>query len=147
MDNVESKIHADVKEYGWHLIGVLEDSEGPSFAYSIGLQKTFGHSEILILGLDIKIMHQMINGMANRVKVGVQFVCGQRDPGILAGYDCLIGEVEAKFFKSYLGRAIDFYGGYNFQALQCLWPDRHGLFPSDPHFSESLQKKQALMEI
>jgi hypothetical protein len=144
MDGRESKTHADVREYGWHVILVPQDEQGPSFAYSIGLKKSFNHPEILILGLDLKVMHQMINGIGNRIKAGARFLAGQRYQEILEGYDCLFADVEKKYYRDYFGQAIDFYKGREFQVLQCLWPDKKGLFPGEANFPESLLPKQAL---
>ena len=144
MDEGLRKTQADVKEFGWHVILVPEDDQGPSFAYSVGLHKTFNHPEILVLGLEIKVMHQMINGIGDRVKEGTRFLSGQRYQDILSGYDCLFAEVEEKYYRDYFGQAAAFYRGHSFQVLQCLWPDKHGLFPADADFPESLRPRQKL---
>lgn len=144
MGDPKRKAHADIKAFGWHVILIPEDDQGPSFAYSIGLQKTFNHPEILVSGLDIKLMHQMINGIGDRVKEGNFFLSGKRYQDILSGYDCLFADVEEKYFKNYFGQAIDFYKGHHFRVLQCLWPDKRGIFPSTPDFPEGLRVKQTL---
>lgn len=144
MDERERKTHADVKEFGWHVILVPEDEQGPAFAYSVGLQKTFNHLEILVLGLEIKLMHRMVNGIGDRVKAGTRFLSGQRYQDILSDYDCLFAKVEEKYYRDYFGQAIDFYKGRDFQVLQCIWPDKNGLFPGDSEFPESLRPKQTL---
>ena len=69
MDERERKTHADIKEFGWHVLLIPEDEQGPAFAYSVGLQKTFNHPEILVLGLDINLMHRMVNGIGDRVTI------------------------------------------------------------------------------
>jgi Domain of unknown function (DUF4262) len=46
MKSRTEKVVADLETFGWHVVCVKEDSVGPAFAYSIGLQKTFGHPEI-----------------------------------------------------------------------------------------------------
>jgi hypothetical protein len=140
----QSKTHAVIKEFGWQVILVPEDDQGPSFAYSVGLQKTFNHPEILVLGLDIKVMHQMIKGVGDRVKAGTRFLSGQRYQDILSGYDCLFADVDEKYYRDYFGQATAFYKGHSFQVLQCLWPDKQGLFPGDADFTESLRPRQTL---
>jgi len=133
MDERERKTHADIKEFGWHVLLIPEDEQGPAFAYSVGLQKTFNHPEILVLGLD-----------TNRVKAGTRFLSGQRYQDILEGYDCLFAKVEEKYYRDYFGQAIDFYKGRDFQVLQCIWPDKNGWFPGDAEFPEGLRPKQTL---
>lgn len=64
MDRVDHhgrKVRADIAEFGWHVVLVLEDEEGPPFAYSIGLQHSFGHPEIIMFGLRHESMHGIIN--------------------------------------------------------------------------------------
>lgn len=39
----ERKLVSDIEEFGWHVIMIAEDDEGPAFAYSIGLFKILGH--------------------------------------------------------------------------------------------------------
>jgi hypothetical protein len=64
-DDSDRKLLADVQEYGWHIIGVEQDEEGPAFAYSIGLYHTFQHPEAILFGLDVKVMQQIINGIGD----------------------------------------------------------------------------------
>ncbi len=69
-DDIDRKLLADIKEYGWHVIAVPEDEEGPAFAYSIGLFHSLQHAEVIVFGLDVRLMHEMIN------RIGEQFLCG-----------------------------------------------------------------------
>ena len=39
-DDDERRVIEDVQQYGWHIVGVEDDQEGPGFAYSIGLYHT-----------------------------------------------------------------------------------------------------------
>ena len=36
-DEYEEKLTHDVREFGWHVIGIPDDDVGPGFVYSIGL--------------------------------------------------------------------------------------------------------------
>ena len=94
------------------------------------------------MGLDIHLMHQMINGIGDRVKIGIRFLAEARYADILEGYDCKFADVLEKYFEEYFGQAINYYKGHHFQALQCVWPDKRGLFPGDPDFPENLRNKQ-----
>jgi hypothetical protein len=61
MNDGEKKALADIKEYGCHVIHVLEDKESPPFSYSVGVQKTSGAPEVLIVGLKEPIAHFIVN--------------------------------------------------------------------------------------
>src|SRR3954451_20971966 len=56
----EGKLLSDVEEFGWHVVLIPEDDEGPAFAYNVGLFGTFEHPEIVVLGLDLGVMHRLI---------------------------------------------------------------------------------------
>lgn len=60
-DEGEAKLLADLKDPGWHVIGVTEDEEGPGFVYTIGLFHNYQHPEIIAFGLDVPILWQIVN--------------------------------------------------------------------------------------
>jgi hypothetical protein len=143
----ERKLVSDVEEVGWHVIMVPEDDEGPSFAYSVGLSRTFVHPEIIVFGLDLGLMHRMINSVGEEVRRGRRFADGQAASGILEGYDVRLIPVARRHFPEYLGYAHWFYNGDDFPALQCLWPDKKGRFPTDPGFARALRPRQPLLDL
>ena len=57
----DAQMRSDIETYGWHVIKVLEDDEGPGFAFTIGLFKRFGHPELIVFGLPLDTMHEMLN--------------------------------------------------------------------------------------
>lgn len=141
----ERRLTSDVEEFGWHVIAVPEDDEGPAFAYSVGLSRSFGHPEVILFGLDPGAMHGIINLIAGRVKRGEKFSAGGPVGGILDGYGVRFLDVDPKHYAEFFGYARWFSKGDGFPALQCLWPDRHGRFPADPGFPESLRDRQPLL--
>jgi hypothetical protein len=60
MTDGDAQIEADIATYGWHVIEVLEDDEGPAFAFTIGLYKRFEHPELVVFGLPLDTMHLML---------------------------------------------------------------------------------------
>jgi Domain of unknown function (DUF4262) len=42
MTGGDEQVRADIATYGWHVIKVLEDDEGPGFAFTIGHTDGFG---------------------------------------------------------------------------------------------------------
>src|SRR5262249_31703607 len=72
-DEDDRKLLADVEGYGWHVIGVEEDEEGPGFAYSIGLYHTFHHPEVIVFGLSVRVLHRIVNAVGEGVRSGKKF--------------------------------------------------------------------------
>jgi hypothetical protein len=35
-DEHDRKLLADVEQFGWHMVGIEQDNEGPAFVYSVG---------------------------------------------------------------------------------------------------------------
>jgi len=54
-DDHERKAIADVQNHGWHVLKVMEDSEGPAFAYTLDFQYSFGHPELIIVRLPLDV--------------------------------------------------------------------------------------------
>src|SRR5262249_43595444 len=97
-DDHDRKLLADVKEYGWHVIAVLEDEEGPAFAYSIGLFHTFDHPEVIVFGLDVRLMQQIVNGIGVQIKSGERFEHLDEAGDVLEGYNVLFRRVEKEHY-------------------------------------------------
>jgi hypothetical protein len=47
-------------------------------------------------------------------------------------------------YREFVGYARWFYGGNNFDLLQCIWPDHSQRFPWHPDFPAALQTRQPL---
>jgi hypothetical protein len=144
-DEHDRQLLADVKKYGWHVIAVREDKEGPGFAYSIGLFHTFEHPEVIVFGLDLRLMHQMINGIGEQIKSGERFEHLDEADDILEGYNVLFRRVEKKHYREYFGYARWFYQGNRFPVLQCVWPDNQHRYPWHSAFNENLAKRQPIL--
>ena len=144
-DDRERKLVSDIEEFGWHVVLIPEDGEGPAFAYSVGLYKTFGHPELIVFGIDLRVMHLTINLVGQELRRGRHFSEGESVPDILNNSGTLFLKVARRHYQEYLACARWFYKGDDFPALQCLWPDTQGRFPTDPDFPESLRPRQPLL--
>jgi Domain of unknown function (DUF4262) len=144
-DDHDRKLLADIDRVGWAVIGVLEDEEGPGFAYSVGLFHTLGHPEILLMGLRPPIAQQLINSAGERVRTGERFEAGRRYDGIAAGFPLAFVEMDRRYYKEYLGYAGWFYRGPDFSVLQCLWPDKQGVFPWEPGYDSRFFELQRVL--
>ncbi len=129
MSSGDAQVHADIATYGWHVVKVLEDDEGPGFAFTIGLYQRFEHPELIVFGLPPDTMHLMLNGAGEAVRAGQTYTAGRSYGDILEGYNCTFRPVPRRHYEAYLGYARWYYDGDGFPALQLIWPDREHRYP------------------
>jgi len=143
----DQKFLSNIETHGWVVTKVFgsEGETGPEFAYSAGLFHVYKHPEIIIFGLDLDIMHKIINNIGNAVKSGTQFESGNEYQHIFAKCGCQFRLVEPAWYKDYLGWAIWFYEGSKFPVLQCFWPDREGRYPWDPGCASGVVELQPFL--
>jgi hypothetical protein len=119
-DKHDKKLLSDIEKYGWHMIGIKEDSEGPGFVFTVGLHKTFEHPEIIIFGLKVETMYGILRVAVEKIKAGEKFNVGIKYEEILENYPVIFFNVSQDFYNEYLGYALWFYKGPNFPAIQCV---------------------------
>jgi hypothetical protein len=144
-DERDRKLLADVERYGWHVIGIEEDAEGPGFAYSVGLYRSRGHPEVIVLGLPVRVMHQIINAVGEVVRSGERFEHLDESGEVLDGFHVAFRTVERRHYPDYLGYARWFHRGDDFPALQCVWPDSAHRYPWHPEFNAAHARRQLLL--
>ena len=147
MTDHQEQIHLDIARIGWHVVKVLEGAEAdePPFAYTVGLTRSFGHPELMIVGLDLDDMHAVLNDLGDLVKAGRVFAPMDEIPEILEGCPCRIARVAQHRLDLWVGQSLEYYGSVDVTLLQCLWPDRNGHFPGDADFDERLSLLQPLL--
>jgi Domain of unknown function (DUF4262) len=63
-DHRERKALADVAEFGWHSLNVLEDDGHPQWTFTIGFYETWEHPELIIIGRCRPTAHHILNTVA-----------------------------------------------------------------------------------
>lgn len=128
-DGYEDIVLENIEEFGWHVVLVPDDEEGPGFAYSIGQEP-----EVVVFGLEPDILHAIVNaaGEAEAIPVDVPLT------GYLEGCPVVFKRVSKERYKDVFGYALWYHEGDGFDALQCVWPDKAGKFPWDPGFRKDL---------
>jgi hypothetical protein len=144
-DDHDRKLLADVRQHGWHVIGVEADAEGPGFAYTIGLFHTFHQPEVIIFGLDVKVMHRILNVIGEQIRKDNHIEHLDEADDVLDGYNVCFRRVETRHYREYLGYALWLYQGDQFPALQCIWPDSQHRYPWHPDFHPGLACLQPLL--
>lgn len=126
-DDYDRKLLHDVKEHGWHLVGIDDDEEGPAYVFSVGMFHTLGHPEICMFGLiRTETMGQIINDIGDLIMSGHRFDDWEESDDVLDGYSCMFRTVDVVC-------AGDSLTGWNNYGPSQYWP-----FPTYPRF---LQKK------
>jgi len=143
--NTDQDLEEAVAKDGWYVIKVLDTPETPAWAYSVGLFKTFRHPEIIVFGLDVDLMHFMINTIGEGVQLGKSFEVDERYAELIESYDCTLKPVKAKWYPAFLGFASWFYDGDDYPVRQCFWPDFDSRYPWDSQFDQTLVWAQPLL--
>ena len=146
MNNSDKKVISDIAEFGFHIINVLEDDEGPPHTFSIGLYHTFNHPEVMIVGLKTELMQNMISWIGDDIKKGARFEIGNEYGGLLEGFKCRFRAVDKCYYEEYLGKATWFYKGNGFPVIQCVWPTTKGYYPWDKKYPKDLIEWQPLLD-
>ena len=147
-DDNDRKLLSDVETVGWHVVKIMGDESGPAYCFSVGLYYTFGHPEILIMGLSHPVAHEFINLAATQIASGKVFQASERTDDLAEGFPCTFIPVPVAHYEEYLGYAIWFYRKVKqpFPTLQLVWPDKQGRFPWERDYDKKFDKMQRLLD-
>ncbi len=141
MKQVQDLIH----QYGWFAQGVLAGESHPEYEYTIGLTQTYNHPEFIIFGLHGDTMHGILSILVREIESGARFIGGDRVSQVIEGYDLAICPVPGDRYDEYVGVALDYNNGPDFELLQVVWPDRAGHFPWEDNYDSRLHEQQPLL--
>jgi hypothetical protein len=145
-DESDAKALSDVAAYGLHIIHVGEGDDSPPFSYSIGIEKSLGLPDLIVIGLKAEVAQSAINECYRQMKAGTPITPGTFVGDLLGGdFKCLIGEVSPSNYRAYMGWALWLYGGTSFRAYQILFPSTEGVFPWEPESGEWFKNYQPLL--
>lgn len=141
----EKRIIEDVEQFGWH-VGLFESTENePSFAYTIGIWKTYGHPEIISFGLTTQTLHEILNIAGEKVKGGNILTTEQVNLDIFETVPALFINVDKNRISDYFGYGMWFNEYKDFPALQLVWTDRQGRFPWQSDFEKEFDDRQIIL--
>jgi Domain of unknown function (DUF4262) len=146
-DEHDQKLLSDVERVGWHVPQITGDDRGPGYSFSVGLYYTFGHPEILVMGLRGAVAHAVINSAGEQIAKGRVFQPEIRYDEFLQGYSTFFVPISITHYEYYLGYGIWFYRKLKqpFPALQLVWPDKQGHFPWEDSYDKQFNKLQKLL--
>lgn len=145
-DEFERKTVDDVRSCGWHVLKVLEDDRGPGFAYTVGLFHSFGHPELIVVGLPVDVGHSVLNIAGEAIRRGVRYAEGTQSDELLVERACTFRLMPESQYRNYLGWDLWFYDGAPFPALQIIWADPDGRWPWNPTVDPAVRESQPVIE-
>lgn len=146
-DDSERRTVADVQQHGWHVVKVMEDDEGPAFAYTVGLFHTFGHPELIVVGMPLEAGHAVLNIAGEAIRGGRRYTVDATSDEFIEDRACTFRRMPKAQYEAYLGWALWFYDGPSFPALQMVWADRDGRWPWDEAADADFREDQPVIEI
>jgi hypothetical protein len=141
----DAKVLSDIKRVGWHTVGVSpnQDEDGPHWAFSIGLHRTFNHPEVIILGLPVSTCMEIVNAMGKQIEAGVRYEADKEYADILQDpFRCRFRSFGRAAYCDFVGYALWFYENDEFPLLQCFWPDKQHRLPWDDGCNEYVKGSQ-----
>lgn len=66
----KDKVLANIKETGWHCTAVGAGENTPEFSYTVGLFKTHGLPELIIIGLPFRVAHHLLGDIIDLLLKG-----------------------------------------------------------------------------
>ena len=147
-DEHEEKTLSHIKEHGLSVIHVFHDKEDlPDFTYSAGLWHSYGHPEVLIIGLKRDLSGWIVNEIALRIRdFEEKFEADKSYDGFLEGFECKFLDVPKNHYREYISWDLWLYGGDEFPLLQCVWPSTSGVFPWDKEANDWLCNQQPVLK-
>ena len=147
VDESEEFIRHHVATTGWAVEYVLAgDDEAPSFAYTVGLYRNFGHPEIILFGLQPDVAQGVLNGCGHRVAGGVSLPLDTEVSDVLDDYPVRFRAVnDTASYQAHVTYALWFYDGAPFPLVQLVWPTKSGCFPDAPDAEPWFRQLQPLL--
>ena len=142
----EQKLIDDIQKFGWAVILVEATDYLPSFAYTIGLWRSFTHPELISFGLSTKTLHMILNIGGELIKSGQSLVVEKEYDDFFENGPAQLLTVDHRILVDYFAYAIWFNGSIDFPALQIVWVDRNNRFPWHADYEEEFRYRQPLLD-
>ena len=142
----EKRILSDIQEHGFHVALFNGDGYSPSFAYTIGLYRTFGYPELICFGFGLDLLHSILWEGKQLLDKQPQPDQSIGYPNFLDGFDIRFVTVNEDRYHDYFGYAAWFYKSWDFPALQIVWPDKQAFYPWDEDFNPDWKAAQPLLD-
>ena len=123
---------------------MAEGALGP-YSFTVGLQHSHGHPELILFGLPSAVTHQILSTAAEAIRCGSPIDLTQPTDELVEGYPCVFVKVLESEYQEHVGYARWYYQGNGFGLYQVVWSDRQGRFPWHPGASQAFRANQPVM--
>lgn len=121
------------------------DSQGPGWAYTIGLWHGHRLPELAMFGLDVRVMKAILNDLGRRAVDGQPLKADQERDDV-ASAPVVLKRVHRGWYKAFFGTALGFYRQPPLSFFQVVWPGHDGTFPWQVG-GEDLLSRQPRLEL
>jgi hypothetical protein len=143
--DLEKIVIANVNEFGWHCVNVIEDNNHPPWSYTIGLYETWQHPELIVIGRSRATSHAILKTLADDIEMNSPPKLGNSDGHRLLGMKYQVVQVDTRYYSDYVGFALWFYRKRRFPLYQIVWADTDGLYPWHPQASKHFKEWQPIL--
>jgi hypothetical protein len=145
-DAHDIKVLSDVKEYGFHIVWINSEGLQPDYCFTIGLEYSYEHPEIILMGLPIGTGKNIINKLGAEIKNGLKFIDSD-DYIKISSQKFMVKKMDPSNYGDYLGYFMWFYKSLRTppDVVQLFWPDESDKFPWDDGFNKKFLKSQQLL--
>lgn len=142
----DKRVEHDVRKYGCHVISVFDPEEKePFFSYSVGMQRSAGVPDAIVVGLRPELGGYIINEYNRRVRAGKRFKRGVLYSGFLKGFSVYVEPARPKLLVDYTLGCNRYYGDEKYSVVQIVWPSTTGIWPWEKAASEWLKSNQPML--
>lgn len=141
----EQKVLADIAEFGWHSMNVLEDDGHPPWTFTIGLYDTWWFPELIIVGRSRATAQEILTSIVDELEDNCRLDLAAADAYLLLGMPCHFVKVHARYYEDYDGFARSYYRGKHFPMYQIIWPSNDGHYPWSPKASAVFKEWQPVL--
>jgi len=138
----QNSIKENIQKHGWQFQFVFDaNGEKEDFAYSIGLEESFDHPEIMIFGLERDTMHSILSDIVSDIRDGTKFKEGVRNGNVLSGeFEVLFKCVKDELLPEYAGIATQYYNR-PIRLMVMFWPDKSNILPTEAGCALTVQNE------
>lgn len=134
LEEVNHKVHDDIDRYGWSILAA--DRDGVMYVHTIGLETSYNHPEIEILGLSEELSTTFLNELGQWVKNGERLEAGRVISEFVEGYEFIL-----------VRNPSDPNGSPSTNGkLRLIWPDGNHYYPWDRGCEENCLAQTQLID-
>jgi len=136
------KIAKDIEKFGWHSLFVFDpEGEKANFHYTVGIEESYGHPEIIIFGLSQESGHGILTDLIEDIKSENSFEPNKKLGDVIGGdFDVMFKPVKDPRNIEYLAGAENYYKK-QFRAYVMLWPDKNNILPTEKACQITIQNE------